>query len=347
MEKEMRIYLLLAFCLPAFAQTTTVTGTIRDPAGDPLSGACSVQAVGPFTAASGWRVIGAPTVVRFSGGAFTFALAPTDSATPAGQYYKVTCSVPQQTVNGRSVGPFSWGPRYWLIPTNANSLDIGTVEMTSPPPGPSWLIQWQQLAQNGAQVGQAPVWNGYSWQPANPPSAAWGSVAGRLTDQADLQNALAAKEPAAPPGTASQFWRGDKTWGTVGFADLGGAASAAQLPDAGGDLSGPLTNATVARLQGNAVSNTVPADGQMMRWSASAGQWQPVRVRYTATFANAATITVLGGVHQLGTADLTITCYDASTPPNVVEPSSWISDPVTFDVTIYFAVALSGRCVLR
>jgi hypothetical protein len=119
------------------------------------------------------------------------------------------------------------------------------------------------------------------------------------------------------------------------------------LPGAGGDLSGSLTNATVARLQGNPLSNTAPADGQMMRWSASASQWQPAQVRYTATFANAATVTVLGGAHQLGTADLTITCYDASTPPNVVEPSSWISDPITFDVTIYFAVARSGRCVLR
>jgi len=67
----MRICLLLALCVPAFAQTTTVTGTIRDPAGDPLAGSCSIQAVVPFTAAAGWRVIGAPTVVTFSGGAFT------------------------------------------------------------------------------------------------------------------------------------------------------------------------------------------------------------------------------------------------------------------------------------
>jgi hypothetical protein len=50
----MRICLLLVLCLPAFAQTTTVTGTIRDPAGDPLAGSCSIQAVGPFTAAAGW-----------------------------------------------------------------------------------------------------------------------------------------------------------------------------------------------------------------------------------------------------------------------------------------------------
>jgi len=237
MEKEMRIYLLLSLCLPAFAQTTTITGMITDPAGDPLSGACSVQAVGPFTAASGWRVIGAPTVVRFSGGAFTFALAPTDSATPAGQYYKVTCSVPQQAVNGRSVGPYSWGPRYWLIPTNANSLDIGTVEMTSPPPSPSWVINWSQLAQNGAQVGQAPVWSGTSWQPGTAlASAAWGLILGRLSDQADLRTAITP----------------------------------------GGDLAGAVNAATVIGIQGNAVAPGAPADGQYMRWKAANSRWELV-----------------------------------------------------------------------
>jgi hypothetical protein len=54
-------------------------------------------------------VIGAPTVVTFSGGALSAALAPTDSAMPSGQYYKVTCAVPKQTVNGHSVGPFCRG----------------------------------------------------------------------------------------------------------------------------------------------------------------------------------------------------------------------------------------------
>ena len=70
--------------------------------------------------------------------------------------------MPQQTVMGGSVGPFSWGPRYWLVPTNASHLDIGTVEVTSPSvPSPAWAINWSQLAQNGAQPGQAPVWSGY------------------------------------------------------------------------------------------------------------------------------------------------------------------------------------------
>ena len=113
--------LMLCVCLGALAQTTTITGTITDPAGDPLSGSCNIQAVGDFGAASGWRVVGSVTV-QFTGGSFSVSLAPTDSATPSGQYYKVSCAVPKQTVAGHVVGPLSWGPRYWLVPTNSAPL---------------------------------------------------------------------------------------------------------------------------------------------------------------------------------------------------------------------------------
>lgn len=65
--------------------TTVVTGTITDPAGDLVSGSWSIQAVGPFSAATRWRVGGAQTV-----------------------------------------GPYSWEPRDWLVPTNSTALDIGS-----------------------------------------------------------------------------------------------------------------------------------------------------------------------------------------------------------------------------
>ncbi len=133
----MRIAILLLWSCAAAAQTTTVTGTMTDAAGDLLSGSCSIQAIEPFSAADGWRVTGAPMVVSFSGGSFSASLAPTDSATPAGQYYKVTCAVPKQSVGGHVVGPYSWGPRYWLVPTSSKALDISLVETSSTPPSPS------------------------------------------------------------------------------------------------------------------------------------------------------------------------------------------------------------------
>ncbi|MBZ5621468.1 MAG: hypothetical protein LAQ69_22490 [Acidobacteriia bacterium] len=114
----------------AAGPTTTVTAMMTSPAGDLISGSCVVQAVAPFTAAAtGYRVIGVPITVPFARGVFSVAVAPTDTATPAGQGYKVTCAVPRQILGGRSVGPYAWGPSCWHIPTSAGSLDVGAVEV--------------------------------------------------------------------------------------------------------------------------------------------------------------------------------------------------------------------------
>jgi hypothetical protein len=85
----------------------------------------------------------------------------------------------------------------------------------------------------------------------------------------------------------------------------------------------------------------------MMRFSASAGQWQTVTVRYTASFTSQTSVVVPGATHNLGTADLTVTCYSADTPPVILEPDGWITDPTSFDTTIQFPIPESGRCVLR
>jgi len=49
----------------------------------------------------------------------------------------------------------------------------------------------------------------------------WGSITGTLSNQTDLQAALAALEPAISPGTNSQYWRGDKTWQTLDRSAVG------------------------------------------------------------------------------------------------------------------------------
>jgi len=249
----------------ATAQTTTVTGTITDPAGDPLSGSCTIQAVGPFSATNGWRVVGAPMVIKFSGGSFTASLSPTDSATPSGQYYKVTCGVPQQVVAGRTVGPSSWGPRYWLVPTNTQALDIGTVEITAPPPSPSWQILWQQMAQNGATTGQAPLWNGSSWQPGYVSGTAnWGNIGGSIANQADLKAIL--------NGEASLSGKNTMT----GYTDF----SAAQMRPPEATFAMPPSSAQVGQvwLFLDAASAGVCSGGgfslAQCRWSGA--NWQPI-----------------------------------------------------------------------
>ncbi|HEX3876703.1 MAG TPA: hypothetical protein VHW24_06945 [Bryobacteraceae bacterium] len=61
--------------------------------------------------------------------------------------------------------------------------------------------------------------------------------------------------------------------GDYNFSQLSGAASAAQLPAAGGDIGGTLTSATVKSIQGKSVSTTAPSSGQVLTWNGT--QWLP------------------------------------------------------------------------
>jgi hypothetical protein len=64
--------------------------------------------------------------------------------------------------------------------------------------------------------------------------------------------------------------------GDYAFSQLSGTATAAQLPAAGGDLSGTLASATVKGLQGRTVSSTAPSSGQVLTWNGST--WVPAAV---------------------------------------------------------------------
>lgn len=143
----MRSVIFLMLTLAAQA-ATLVTGSIKVASGDVATGSCSIQATTPWTAAGGARIVGAPVLVRFTAGVFSVNLEPTDTASPAGQYYRVMCAVPLQTVSGRSVGPFTWGPRYWLVPTSPATTTIGAVELSTAPTWAQLLaggVTWNQL----------------------------------------------------------------------------------------------------------------------------------------------------------------------------------------------------------
>jgi len=303
----MRICLLLVLCLPAFAQTTTVTGTIRDPAGDPLAGSCSIQAVGPFTAAAGWRVIGAPTVVTFSGGAFTASLAPTDSGTPSGQYYKVTCAVPKQTVNGHSVGPFSWGPRYWLVPTSASSLDIGTVEVTSPPPSPSWTILPQQIA--GAL--------GYSQMPALSYTATVSTA--EYTDGSII--VTNGSDEVTGVGTA---WTSAMTGYWLATQPCLSAYRFTYVSATSGTLDRPYTCAS----------------GTMR------GVPSPPGTPYGHAYALTQSTYVASSTHGLGTVHIILQCFDAGVTAQRIQPAAVLVWP-NQDVEILWRRSTTGSCVLN
>jgi hypothetical protein len=118
----------------------------------------------------------------------------------------------------------------------------------------------------------------------------------------------------------------------------------------GGDISGAPGGLTVNRLQGRILSSTAPASGQVLQWSATANQWQPAAAEAgnaSYTFATQVSITIPGTLHQFGTANLVVNCYDNSTPPQQVEPDKIQISPTTYNVTINFSTAQTGYCVVN
>lgn len=73
-----------------------------------------------------------------------------------------------------------------------------------------------------------------------------------------------------------------KNVGDYNFSDIGGTANVAQLPAAGGDLSGTLSSATVTKLQGDAVSAAAPIIGGALVWNGTSYTPTPVSSDHAA-----------------------------------------------------------------
>jgi hypothetical protein len=87
-----------------------------------------------------------------------------------------------------------------------------------------------------------------------------------------------------------------------------------------------------------------------LQWNAAASQWQPAPAQAgnsAYAFATQVSVTIPGTVHQFGTANLVVDCYDNSTPPQLVEPDKIQISPTTYNVTINFSTAQTGYCVVN
>jgi hypothetical protein len=76
------------------------------------------------------------------------------------------------------------------------------------------------------------------------------------------------------------------------------------------------------------------------------GQWNTLVTvsNYVAAFTAQTVVTINGTTHRLGTANLSVECYDSASPSALVEPDKIVVDPVTYNVSIYFASAQTGSC---
>lgn len=117
-----------------------------------------------------------------------------------------------------------------------------------------------------------------------------------------------------------------------------------------GDVSGAPAGLTVNRLQGRSVSNATPSGGQVLQWNSAANQWQPAPAEAgnaSYAFASQLSITIPGTLHQFGTANLVVDCYDNSPTPQRVEPDKIQINPASYNVTVNFSNAQTGYCVVN
>lgn len=79
---------------------------------------------------------------------------------------------------------------------------------------------------------------------------------------------------------------------------------------------------------------------------ASTNVWTQGAPNYAKAFSSVTTLSILGTEHNQGTANLIVSCWDGASPANWIEPGSVQVDPATFNVTVTFATAQSGKCVV-
>ncbi len=113
-------------------------------------------------------------------------------------------------------------------------------------------------------------------------AATWGAITGTLSSQADLINALNAKEGILPAGTAIQYIRGNKTLGTLDKAAVG-LSSVDNTSDAGKPISNAAQSAldskeptiapgnTTQYWRGDKTWQTLPTGGSGAAWGSITG----------------------------------------------------------------------------
>ena len=255
-------------------------------------------------------------------------------------------------------------------------------------------LQGRPVASTLPSAGQVLGWNGSQWTPQ-----------------------------AQTGGVTSMFGRTGVVIAQTGdysFTQILGTVGSGQLPSVGGDVSGTLTNATVGKLLNRPLSATAPGTGQVLTWDGAqwipqtpssggggansvdktigntywagakqtfvpslatsginitpgtlptnpaagdisldtgdanklkiydGGQWNTLVTvsNYVASVTAQTVVTINGTTHRLGTANLSVDCYDSGSPSARVEPDRIVVDPVTFNVGIYFASAQTGSCTI-
>jgi hypothetical protein len=175
-------------------------------------------------------------------------------------------------------------------------------------------LQNRPMASSAPTLGQVLTWDGAQWSPQ---ASSGGTGGGGFT--------------TVDKTVSNTYASGAKQTFVPSLATGGINVTPGSLPTnaAAGDVAVDSTDANKLKVYDGAQWNTLIS-----------------LTNYTATFTGATVVTVNGTTHRLGTANLIVDCYDSGTPSQRVEPDKVIVDPLVYNVSIYFASAQTGHCVI-
>jgi hypothetical protein len=200
-------------------------------------------------------------------------------------------------------------------------------------------IQSQPVAATAPSAGQVLAWGGTQWAPQSlvtGVSSAFGR-SGAITAQtgdysaAQVTNAVDFTVPTSYSAGVRQTF-------TPGTPAAGLRIAPGPLPNSSqtGDLAVDSGDSNKLKLyNGTSWISLTPTAAPLT-----------ATMNYAAVFSSQTNVSVPGSTHLLGTASLLVACYDNSAPANLIEANRITVDPLSFDVTITFATAQSGTCVI-
>jgi hypothetical protein len=228
--------------------------------------------------------------------------------------------------------------------SQANQWEPGAANLAGDASGPSGsttvrALQGRAVAAATPADGQVLKWNAASsqWAPGDSSGLLSGDASGSAAST--IVKGLQGRPLSAIAPTDGDGLR----WNAASSQWEPGSTSAVM----GGDASGPAANATVRGLQGRTLSSAAPTNGQVLRWNATSNQWEPGGQpgNYSAAFTAQTNLIIPGAGHGYESANLLVACYDANN--TTVEPGSVSINPSTYDVTVTFQTAQTGRCVIN
>lgn len=194
-------------------------------------------------------------------------------------------SVANQNANLVLAGPTSGGAGAATFRAlGAGDLPAIAGDLSGAYSGPTVIkVQGRAVANTAPTNGQVLAWNNGAtqWEPTTPNA---GTVTA-VTANSPLASSGGATPAISVANQNANLVLAGPTSGGAGPATFR-ALGASDLPATAGDLSGAYSGPTVVKLQGRAVVNTAPTNGQMLAWNNSATQWEP-------TTPNAGTVTAV------------------------------------------------------